>query len=137
MKSILALVGLALSSAALAKPVVSGELLLPKSLNEKAKGIRTIFISIQDPKAASPMPCAAQKFTIDKDAEGTFLKFTLDTDSLMMMACPTVPEVMSLKVKLDKDGSAGRDSAGDIVGVAQKVKKGATNVKVILDKASE
>lgn len=115
-------------------PVASGKIILPKGASAKAKGLRTLFISVQDAKAASPMPCAAQKFTLDKDAQGEFLAFKLDTDSLTMMGCPELPETMNLKVKLDKDGSAGPDTSGDIVGNAKGVKKGATNLKITLDK---
>ena len=44
-------------------------------------------------------------------------------------------EVFDLKVKarLDKDGSAGPDQPGDIVGMSQVVKRGSTNIKIVLD----
>ena len=114
--------------------VASGKLVLPKDLGAKAKGIRTVFISVQDPKAVIPMPCAAQKFTLEKDAEGEFLSFSLTTDSVMMMACTDLPETMNVKAKLDKDGDAGRDITGDIVGTVTGVKKGSSNLKITMEK---
>lgn len=124
-----------LCSPLFAGTVASGKLVLPKELAEKAKGIRTVFISVHDPKAAAPMPCAAQKLTLTKDAEGDFFTFALKDESLMLMACPSVPETMNLKAKLDRDGSAGRDGNGDIVGTIQNVKKGSANLTIVLDKS--
>lgn len=121
----------------IAAPLVSGKLTLSKELTAKAKGIRTVYISILDPQSPMPMPCAAQKFTLVKDAEGSFLDFTVDSDQAVMMACAEIPAEMNLKVKLDKDGNAGRDSSGDIVGVKSGVKKGAKGIAITLDKATE
>lgn len=135
MKKISALLLLGIGSLAGAAPVASGKLVLPPELSAKAKGIRTVFLTIQDPKATTPMPCAAKKFTLDKDAQGEFLSFTLDETSLMMMACSQLPETMNLKAKLDKDGSAGRDAAGDIVGTLTGVKKGSDKLTIKLEKA--
>ena len=122
---------------AVSAPVASGKLVLSKELSVKAKGIRTVFITVKDPKAAMPMPCAAQKFTLTKDAEGDFLTFSLETGSLMMMACQEIPEMLNLKAKLDKDGSAGPDSSGDLVGTLNGIKKGSKNLKIELTKVIE
>ena len=52
-----------------------------------------------------------------------------------MMACPKIPAKINLKAKLDKDGNAGHDTTGDIVGTIADVKKGTQNVTIVLDKA--
>jgi hypothetical protein len=124
------------SSTLFAATVATGKLSVPKDLSAKAKGIRTVFISIYDAKSPAPMPCAAQKFTLEKDAEGDFLSFTLDSDTVTMMACPRLPETMNLKAKLDRDGSAGRDTTGDIVGTANAIKRGSKDLKISLSTLS-
>ncbi|MBI1859331.1 MAG: hypothetical protein HYR96_00225 [Deltaproteobacteria bacterium] len=135
MKKILHL--LLTSGVALANGVASGKLVLPKSLTAKSAGIRTVFITVFDPKATRPMPCAAQKFELTKNAEGEFLRFSLDTASLTMMGCPEIPTVMNLKARLDQDGSAGPDAPGDIVGKLADVKTGAKNLKIEMSQAIE
>lgn len=135
MKTTYALLLFGVSGLATGATVVSAKLVLGKDLAPSAKGIRTVFVAIQDPAAKMPMPCAAKKFTLTKDAEGEFLSFTLDSDSLTLMACKELPETMNLKAKLDKDGSAGPDAAGDIVGRVTGIKKGASQVTITLDKA--
>ena len=132
MKTLLLIATLGTSLAAV--PLVSGKLVLKKDLSPRAKGIRTVFFSFYDPAAAAPMPCGAAKLAIEKDASGEFLTYTLDEQSVMLMGCPEIPATFNLKVKLDKDGSAGRDSAGDLVGMANGVKKGSVGVVVNVDK---
>lgn len=134
MQKLLIFISIGLSISAVGASVVSGKLALSKALSTKSQGIRTVFISILDPKAQAPMPCAAQKFVLEKDAAGEFLDFSLDSESLMMMACAEIPGTIKLKAKLDRDGNAGRDSSGDIVGFANNIKKGTKNVNVVLDK---
>lgn len=122
---------------AIADPIASGVLRLPGKLSGNAKNLRTIFISIHDARTQSPMPCAAKKLVLEKDAVGDFLSFKLETHTITMMACPSIPELMNLKAKLDQDGSAGRDQPGDIVGFLKAVKKGSRKLTLTLDKLVE
>ena len=123
------------SAFSFAAPVVSGKLVIAKDLAPKARGIRTVFVSLYDAAGTSTaMPCAAQKLELAKDASGEFLSYTLDDTSLTLMGCSAVPEQMNIKVKLDKDGSAGPDADGDLVGVMNGIKKGSTGVKVLIDR---
>ncbi len=117
------------SIAAQSTPLASGKLILKSPSSDS----RTIFLIVQDPSSPAPMPCAAQKIELAKPLEGE-ISFALDSDKIQLMACSEVPAVFHLKAKLDKDGSAGRDATGDVIGIAEKVKKGAKNVKVTLDK---
>ena len=119
---------------AFAAPLASGKLTLAKDLTAKAKGIRTLFITIYDSANPSPMPCAAQKVTLTKDAVGEFSDFKLDDASVILMGCSEIPAKMNLKVKLDADGNAGRDASGDIIGMASGVNKGSRGIRVLLDK---
>jgi hypothetical protein len=125
------LVGINFASAA---PIAKGKLVLAKDLSAKVKGIRTLFFTIYDAANPSTMPCAAQKITLQKDANDSFLDFDLTTDSVMLMGCSEIPAVINLKAKLDADGNAGRDATGDITGTPSNVKKGSANLKIVLDK---
>lgn len=114
----------------------SGKIELDKKLVDKAKGIRTMYISIYDAASGMPRPYAATKIDLSKDASaGTFQDFKLTSDNVMTMGHGTMPETMRIKVKLDKDGSAGPDASGDITGTVDKVKQGATGVVIKLDTA--
>lgn len=120
---------LLISMAVQATPLASGKLILKAPATDS----RTVFLIVQDPSSPAPMPCAAQKIELPKPLAGE-ISFTLDSDQMQLMACSEIPAVFHLKAKLDKDGSAGRDSSGDVIGIAQNVKKGAKNVKVTVDK---
>jgi len=119
-----------------ADTILSGKLVLAKNRTAQAKGIRTVFLTLQDPASESRMPCAAEKFTLTKDASGEFYTFELTTDTLKMMGCPTVPEKFNVKAKLDKDDSANPDAPGDIIGVLKGVKKGSKNIVIDLKDAA-
>jgi hypothetical protein len=131
--------GLTLSlSAAQAAPIASGKIVLPAKLQDAAKGIRTLFVSVYDgsQKGGPMMPYGAIKIELPKDAKaGDVTAFTLDSETMMLMgAADKIPAKLDIKAKLDKDGSAGPDEAGDLVGWTHAVKPGAKNVVVKIDK---
>lgn len=97
-------------------------------------GIRTLFITIYDEASKMPMPYGAMKVELDKDAKGTVYKGKLDTSNIMVMGGGETPKKIRIKAKLDKDGSAGPDAAGDLVGIAEGVALG-SKVTVKIDKA--
>lgn len=134
MKSLWITLCLGVSFVASAAPVASGKVVLPATSVAKAKGIRTLFISVYDARSRAPMPCAAQKFVLAQDPGTEVLSFTLATESLTMMACPAIPDVINLKAKLDRDGSAGPDAPGDIVGTLEGVKKGTGQLVIRLER---
>ena len=101
----------------------------------KGAGIRTLYITLYDADAAQPRPYGAMKVDLNKDASGTVFKGTLDDNNIMLMgAGSNAPAALKIKARLDKDGSAGPDAAGDLVGIADKVKVGG-NVVITIDKA--
>jgi hypothetical protein len=136
--TLLSSLALTYSLAASAAPIASGKIVLTPKLKEAAKGIRTIFVSVYDgsKKGGPAMPYGAIKIDLTQDAGGgDVTAFTLDTDTMMIMgAADQVPKKLDIKAKLDKDGSAGPDEAGDLVGWAKSVKPGAKNVVVKIDK---
>lgn len=97
-------------------------------------GIRTLFITIYDQESKMPMPYGAMKVELDKDAKGVVYKGKLDTSNIMVMGGGDAPKKLRIKAKLDKDGSAGADAPGDVIGIAEGVAAGA-KVTIKIDKA--
>lgn len=97
-------------------------------------GIRTLFITIYDQDSKAPMPYGAMKVELDKDAKGTVYKGKLDSGNIMVMGGGDAPKKLRIKAKLDKDGSAGADAAGDVVGIAEGVVLGG-KATIKIDKA--
>ncbi|MFW7378614.1 MAG: hypothetical protein ACOH5I_07405 [Oligoflexus sp.] len=115
--------------------MVSGSLSLSNDkLIEKAKGIRTLFLVVYNPESKMPMPYGAQKVDLEKDASGNFYNFEITTTSIRTMGGNAVlPTKLKVKARLDKDGSAGMDQPGDIIGMSGVVAKGSKNIKIVLD----
>jgi hypothetical protein len=108
---------------------------------DAAKGIRTLYVIVYDAKSPMPRPYGAMKVDLKADASGTLYKGDLTFDpkatstknegNVQVMGAPTPPTELRLKARLDKDGSAGGDQPGDIVGKAEKVAAGSTTKIVI------
>lgn len=116
------------------KFLLSGQLVLDKSLEKHAKGIKTLFLVIYDADSSARMPYAAQKVDLNKDAKGKFYNFKLTTNSMQMMGgrMHGLPKTLRVKARLDKDGSAGPDMPGDIIGVINKTSVGTKNLSITL-----
>ncbi len=103
-------------------------------IEKGAAGIRTLFITIYDEASKMPMPYGALKIELTKDAKDSIYKGKLDTNNIMVMGGGDAPKTLRIKAKLDKDGSAGSDSPGDLVGIAEHVALG-SKVVVKINKA--
>lgn len=104
------------------------------SLVQKGEGINTLYISLYDADSPMPRPYAAIKIALDKGAaKGTIYRGSLNTGNVTVMG-GAQPKAFRVKAKLDKDGAAGPDAAGDLVGIIEKVVVGAATV-VTIDKA--
>jgi hypothetical protein len=118
----------------------TGKIVLPKSLLGAAAGIHTIFVSVYDAskKNGPAMPYGAVKIDLPADAKaGDVTTFTLDSETMTMMtASEKLPSKLDIKAKLDKDGSAGPDGAGDVIGWKKGVKPGTKGVVVTLEKVA-
>ena len=104
------------------------------ALLKKKTGIRTLYVTLYDAASSMPMPYGAVKVNLDKDANGTFYKAELTSENVTVMSGGDVPKTLRIKARLDKDGSAGRDEAGDLVGIADQVAVG-SKVKIVINKA--
>ena len=106
-----------------------------KSLKADNAGIRTLYIILHDAdnKDPNPRPFGAIKVDLTADAKGTFYKGDLTSENVMSMpmGSPTVPKVFRLKARLDKDGNAGKDDKGDLVGSVEKANMG-EQVKIVI-----
>jgi hypothetical protein len=103
-------------------------------LEKKGAGIRTLYLTIYDEASQAPMPYGAMKVELKADAKGTVYKGVLDTANVMIMGHGSEPKKLRIKAKLDKDGSAGPDAVGDLVGNATGVAIG-SKVTISIDKA--
>jgi len=104
------------------------------SLEKKSSGIRTLYITLYDEASQMPMPYGAAKITLEKDASGTIYKGKLDSSNIIVMGHEGTPKTLRIKARLDKDGSAGPDAHGDLVGIITGVKVGEKST-VTIDKA--
>lgn len=100
----------------------------------KSAGIRTLYITLYDDASPGPMPYGALKVTLTSDPKGTVHKGKLDTSNVMIMGGGEAPKKLRIKARLDKDGSAGPDGAGDLTGIASGVVVG-SKVTIKIDKA--
>lgn len=106
-----------------------GQIILDDSLTEQAKGITTLFIIASGPDR--PMPLGAFRKTLSSDAKGAFYDFVLTKDNMQrMMGDAEFPSEFKLKARLDRDGSAGPDQPGDLVGDVFPVKLGQEGVEI-------
>src|SRR4051812_21123893 len=95
--------------------VARGRVVLADDLRQAAKGVHTLFIIVS--ALDSPMPYGAYRHTISGDPEGELERFALTNDNLQRMRPQEPwPEQFKLKARLDRDGTAGPDQPGDLVG---------------------
>lgn len=111
-----------------------GQIELSPDLARDAQGINTLFIIVNDPASPMPMPLGAVKERLDSDFTGSF-SFTLTKEKMIMMNPDApMPKVLRLKARLDKDGVAGVDQPGDLVGIIDSVNLGDSNVLIRIDR---
>ncbi len=110
-----------------------GKVILNDGLEEQAKGIRTLFIVATGPDR--PMPIGAFRKSLPNDVKGEVYEFVLTKDNVQsMMGEAPWPEGFKLKARLDRDGSAGADQPGDLVGEVFPVAKGQVGVEIRIDR---
>lgn len=104
-------------------------------LAKKGAGIRVLYVTLYDADSAKPMPYGAMRVQLDKDAaKGTVYKAKLTSENVAVMGGGDAPKNLRIKARLDKDGSAGPDGAGDLVGIKDKVALGSSTT-IVIDKA--
>ncbi len=135
------IIGFALYSAmdtGVKSPILAeGTIELTPELAGSAQGITTLFIIINDADSPRPMPYGAVKEHLSADFTQPFT-FTLTREKMTMMNPDApLPQNMRLKARLDRDGVAGVDQPGDLVGIVDGVKFGGSGVTLRIDRRIE
>lgn len=131
---VLVIIGIALYSAidqGEKSPIfAAGTVELTPELQGDAVGIQTMFVTVFDEESPMPMPYGAMKENLGSDFNQT-QTFLITKEKLMVMN-PDAPQPKKLRVKvrLDKDGIAGPDQPGDLVGIVEHVNFGERNTAV-------
>jgi hypothetical protein len=106
-----------------------GDIALASELIDKAKGIETLFIVVFDADNPMPMPYGAMRDKITLSGTSQISDFILTPERLQIMRPDApVPKNFRLKVRLDRDGQAGPDQPGDLVGQIDRVAYGTDNI---------
>ena len=110
-----------------------GRIILNPSLEHDAAGIRTLFIVASG--TDRPMPLGAFRKSLSEDAKGVVYDFVLTKDNMQsMMGDAPWPQSFKLKARLDRDGAAGPDSSGDLVGEIFPVERGQSDLEIRIDR---
>ena len=110
-----------------------GKVSISEQLVGVAAGTRTLFIIASGPDR--PMPLGAFKKTLGSDAKGAFYDFVLTKENTQrMMSDEAWPDTFKLKARLDKDGLAGPDQPGDLVGEVFPVTVGAEGIEIRIER---
>jgi len=112
------------------------------SAKKAAAGIRTLYVIVYDSASPMPRPYGAMKVDLKADASGTIYKGDLTIDpeatpkknegNVIVMGAGALPTNLRLKARLDKDGSAGMDQPGDVIGKVENVQAGST-AKIVIN----
>lgn len=139
---LLGLIGVELFNTGEKSPLyASGKIVLDESLAEKAQGIRMLYLVVYDADSPMPMPYGAMKERLDADATaGAFRDFLITKEKLQVMMARDDPMAMAahpknirVKVRLDKDGLAGMDQPGDLIGSVGPLPFGTDGVTIKID----
>ncbi len=109
------------------------EVTVEDKVAKAAAGVRTLYVIVYDSESKMPMPYGAMKVDLKADAKGSIFKGDLTTANVQRMNPQApFPKTIRLKARLDKDGNAGMDQPGDVVGKADGIKVG-DNAKIVIN----
>lgn len=116
---------------------VEGSVSLASEYQSLAKNYDTVFFIIFDENSPMPMPYGAVKERVadlfQNGDEKVELFITYEKLRVMNPNRPR-PESMRVKVRFDRDGVAGADQPGDIVGELTGVAFGSRGVSIVADR---
>ncbi len=113
---------------------VSGTVEISPELIPEASGITTLFIILHDASSQMPMPFGAMKERLSADFTKPY-SFKITKEGMMMMnPDAAIPPYFRVKARLDKDGVAGADQPGDLVGSLENVKSGSSSVTIKIER---
>ena len=108
---------------------VSGTISIDPEIQNKTTGIETLYLIIYDEESPRPMPYGAVRETFSAERYGNEFKFFITPEKLQtMIEGQPPPKKIRLKARLDRDGRAGLDQPGDLVGSVSGLVLGAENV---------
>lgn len=108
----------------------AGTVELSPELQGDATGMQTMFVTVFDEESPMPMPYGAMKEHLPADFSQP-VTFLITKEKLMVMNPDAAqPKRLRVKVRLDKDGVAGPDQPGDLVGIVEHVPFGERNAAV-------
>jgi len=113
-----------------------GKVVLDDSLRDAAKDIKTLYLIVGHTE--TPMPFGALRKGLSDPPQGEVYEFVLTTDRVQRMREDLPwPDPFKLKARLDRDGAAGPDQPGDLVGEIASVKDGSEGLVVRIDRVVE
>ncbi len=121
----------------------AGKVTIAPELSTDAHSVETLFVIVFDPDSPMPMPMGAMKERLPGGFKDGF-SFALTKEKMIRMGgamggdeVTHHPKYLRLKARLDKDGLAGPDQPGDIVGIVENVPFGTSDVTIRLEKKVE
>lgn len=116
--------------------MVRGRVVLAPEVAPAARGVRTLYLIVSP--SERPMPFGAFRKSLGADPEGEVYEFALTLDNLQRMRMDEPwPESFKVKARLDRDGAAGPDQLGDLVGEVTGLTPGAKDVVVNIGRVIE
>ncbi len=119
---------------------VEGRVELSGDFNAESPDYHTLFIIAFDGDSPTPMPYGAIREKLGVEGFKGPMDFALTKERLLpMMVNPDSlpPRSFRLKARLDRDGNAGPDQPGDLVGTIENIPMGATNVVITINRRIE
>src|SRR5690242_19219600 len=112
---------------------VSGTIEVAPNLTGDAQGVGTMFVILFDEGSAMPMPFGAMKEHLPSGLSKP-IPFLVTKESLQRMNPDApLPKSLRVKVRFDKDGVAGPDQPGDLVGSLTEVAFGERKAQIKVD----
>ncbi len=116
----------------------AGKIEVAPEFKEDAQAFETLFVIVFDPDSPMPMPMGAMKERLNGGFKDGF-SFALTKEKMLRMAMAggddsQHPKYLRIKARLDKDGLAGPDQPGDLVGIVENVPFGSDQVIVKIEK---
>lgn len=113
-----------------------GKVMLSESVRVAAEGVRTLFIIVSG--VDTPMPFAAMRVTLSGNLHDELYDFVLTNERVQKMRPEEPwPTQFKLKARLDRDGTAGPDQPGDLVGEIAVVQGGTEDLVLTIDRVIE
>jgi hypothetical protein len=110
-----------------------GQIVVAPELAQVAQGIQTLFVIVSGTEM--PMPYAAVRRTLKTSlADEPYRLILTDENVQKMREMELWPAQFKLKARLDRDGVAGPDQPGDLVGEVPLVNAGDQNVVITIDR---